>query len=138
MAYEKTEVPVAKSQHQIRQLIYSHKGKGLNLISMPPMEGFETMIAIVDCDYHVRIMAKCRKVVGNGKAQEQEERRVWRVLYYHLKAMFDSSDSGVIDIRDVILPYVVTKDGTTVADRLKPHMAKLMNNDPSRMLGSGE
>lgn len=148
MAYETTEVAVSKSQTEIRRLVYLHKGTGLILVSQPPREGFEAMITLEDQPYHIRVMATCkdqtkdrqgytRSPASKQKAVEQEERRVWRVLYWHLKAMFEAADSGVIDIRDVIMPYVVMKDGMTISDHLRPRMAALMAMDPSKLLAAG-
>jgi hypothetical protein len=145
MAYETTEVAVSKSQESIRRLIYAHKGTGLMLLSQPPREGFEAMVTMAEQAYHIRIMATCKdqKKDRNGflrsagsyeKAREQEERRVWRVLYWHLKAMFEAADAGVIDIRDIIMPYVVLRDGMTLSDHIRPRMADLMTTDPSRLL----
>ena len=147
MAYESTEVVVSKSQDQIRKLIYAHKGTGLMLLSQPPREGFEAMVTIGDMPYHIRIMATANPRVhdkwgmklSGGRLDavlEQENRRVWRVLFWHLKAMFEASDSGVIDVRDVIMPYVVMRDGLTIADHVKPKMQELMTCDPSRLLTS--
>lgn len=149
MAYETTEVAVAKSQDAIRKLIYAHKGTGLILVSQPPREGFEAMITLDAMAYHIRIMATCKDQSRdrNGltrinsskvRATEQEERRVWRVLYWHLKALFEAADSGVIDIRNIIMPYVVLKDGRTLSDYVVPRMKELMTMDPSRLLGEGE
>lgn len=149
MAYETTEVAVSKSQEQIRKLIYGHKGTGLMLLSHPPREGFEAMVELDGTPYHIRIMAICKPISrydGRGMARsekslaiatEQEGRRVWRVLYWHLKAVFEAADAGVIDIRDVIMPYVVLKDGMTIADHIKPQMPTIMNADPSRLLTAG-
>lgn len=145
MAYESTEVAVSKSQDAIRKLVYSHRGTGVMLISRPPREGFEAFVTISDVDYHVRIMATCKDVSRNSQgyirtasshaaARGQEERRVWRVLYWHLKAIFEAADSGVIDLRDVILPYVVTRDGRTISEHLAPRMPQLMGLDPDRLL----
>lgn len=141
MSYETTEVAVSKSQEQIRRLIYGHRGTGLMLVSRPPQEGFEAFLTIKDTAYHIRILAATKDVrkgrSGNAlaRAVEQEERRVWRVLYWHLKAMFEAADSGVIDIRDVVMPYVVLRDGLTLADHVQPRMTELMKMDPSRLLG---
>jgi hypothetical protein len=55
-------------------------------------------------------------------------------LYWHLKAMFEAADSGVIDIRDVIMPYVVTRDGKTISEHIVPQMERAMIDDPARML----
>jgi hypothetical protein len=148
MGYETTEVSVSKSQEQIRKLIYSHKGTGLMLVSQPPQEGFEAMIEIEKTVYRIRVMAKCKDVsedkrgftrtaTAHAHAIEQENRRVWRVLYWHLKAMFEASDSGVIDIRDVVMPYVVLSDGSTFSQHVAPNMPLLLNLKPERLLGGG-
>jgi len=133
MAYEETVVPISKSQDGIRKMIYAHKGTGVNLISQPPREGFEALITVQDLPYHIRIMATCKKTWNNNQ-REQEERRVWRVLYWHLKALFEAADSGVIDIRDVILPYVITRDGRTISEHLVPRIQELTTTDPDRLL----
>jgi hypothetical protein len=149
MAYEETDVSVSRSQEQVRRLIYMHEGTGLMLLSNPPREGFEAMVGITGSPYRIRVMAVCRAVEpydrqGRSRAVKiiagmrgREERRVWRVLYHHLKAMFEATDSGVIDIRDVIMPYVVLRDGMTLADHIKPQMAKLMTVDPGLLLPGG-
>lgn len=145
MAYENTEVSISKSQDQIRQMVYAHRGTGLMLVSKPPQEGFEAFITIEAMAYHIRVMATCKnvsrdrygitrsdKITANAKAKE--ERRVWRVLFHHLKAMFEAADSGVIDIRNVVMPYVVLRDGRTLADHVQPRMKELMTMDPARLL----
>ena len=148
MAYETTEVAVSKSQDAIRKLIYAHKGTGVMLISKPPAEGFEAFVEIEETPYHIRIMAKCKTVKKQDKNWrtrsestmialiDQENRRVWRVLYWHLKAMFEAADAGVIDVRNIIMPYVVLRDGLTLADHIIPKMTELMTTDPSRLLAA--
>jgi hypothetical protein len=145
MAYDKTEVAVSKSQDGIRKLISTHQGTGVMLISRPPHEGFEAMVTIEKMPYHLRVMAVCKDVSKdrNGwkrsdsslaTATEQETRRVWRVLYWHLKAMFEAADSGVIDVRSVIMPYVVLKDGRTLAEHVIPRMPDLMRLESTERL----
>lgn len=114
-------------------MIYRHQGTGISFISIRPREGFEALMTINDVPYRVRIMATCKE----KHDPEQEERRVWRVLYWHLKAMFEAADSGVIDIRDVILPYVVTPDGRTISEHIIPQMEETMNMTPDRLLTAG-
>lgn len=148
MAYDQTEVPVSRSQEAIRKLIYGHKGTGLMLVSHPPREGFEAMVTIAEVSYHIRVMATTRTTFKDSygytikdttstayqKKREQEERRVWRVLFWHLKAMFEAADSGVIDIRDVIMPYVVTRDGRTLSEYIIPRITEIITTSPDRML----
>lgn len=150
MAYESTEVAVAKSQEQIRHMIYAHRGTGVSIISRRPQEGFEALVTINETPHHIRVMATCKEISArnsygqkrpNGQLEQSraaEERRVWRVLYWHLKAMFEAADSGVVDIRDVIMPYIVMRDGRTLSDHIKPRMAELMTVDMSKLLPAGE
>jgi hypothetical protein len=106
------------------------------------------MVEIDKLPYHIRIMATCKDQTFDGRrhrrtakqkmdADYQEASRVWRVLFYHLKAMFEAADSGVIDLRDVIMPYVVTRDGMTLSEHIKPRMGEIMSGDPSRLLPAG-
>ena len=149
MAYDSTKVPISRSQEAIRRLIYAHRGTAVSLVSNPPHEGFEALITIGDLPYRVRVMAKCAKIdpmTSQGKKRsllvmeemrQNEIKRVWRVLFWHLKAMFEAADSGVIDIRDVIMPYVVTRDGRTLSEHIIPQMQRAMVEDPARMLVEG-
>ncbi|HTF62221.1 MAG TPA: hypothetical protein VK638_05855 [Edaphobacter sp.] len=145
MAYDNTQVAVSKSQDAIRKLVYGHQGTGVMLISRAPHEGFEAMVTIEKQSYHLRVMAICKDVSkdrngfirsdsAKANAVEQENRRVWRVLYWHLKAMFEAADSGVIDVRNVIMPYVVLKDGRTLAEHVIPRMPELMEMSTTERL----
>lgn len=142
MAYEMTSVAVSKSQQAIRELIYGHAGAGICFISQRPSEGFEAMVSIKSQSYRIRVMATCRLTDKHSKAlspkeTEQEERRVWRVLFWHLKTMFEAADSGVIDLMDIILPYVVLKDDRTLSQHIAPRMVELTTIDSSRLLTAG-
>jgi hypothetical protein len=135
MSYDKTEVPLVKSQSEIRRLIYGHKGTGVSFMSQPPREGFEALVTMGGEAYHIRVMATCKKVSDSGR--EQEERRVWRVLYWHLKAMFEAADSGVIAIEDIIMPYIVTPDGRTIAEHVAPKLAEMRELTHDKLLTAG-
>jgi hypothetical protein len=63
-----------------------------------------------------------------------EERRIWRVIFYHLKSVFEASESGVMEFRELILPYIVTRDGHTVAEHILPKLAEAIAGNPSRLL----
>ena len=67
MAYEKTEVPVVRSQDALRKLIQSHKGFGLAVISEQDplgkeqsLEGFQAKVMIDAQSTVIKIMAKVR------------------------------------------------------------------------------
>ena len=158
MAYEGTAVPVARSQEGIRRLIMSRKGGKVAFISDPPREGFSAVVEIDGLPYQIRIFGVCREApqqksrilrgrhVGTKETTEKfqdqfrsnEERRIWRVLYYHIKSVFEAADSGVMEFRELMLQYIVTKSGKTIAEQLLPHLAEAIERNPSRLLESGE
>ena len=133
MSYHETKVPISQSQSEIRKLVYSHKGTGVSFMSRPPREGFEALVTMGDQSYHIRVMATCKQL-KTPQQIEQEERRVWRVLYWHLKAMFEAADSGVIAIEDIIMPYIVTPDGRTIAEHVAPKLAELRGVTHDKLL----
>jgi hypothetical protein len=130
MAYENTQVSVTKSQDKIRQLILRNKGTGIAFISQPPMEGFQALMPIDGKTYTIRISAH----LNSKRDAEKECRRIWRVLFHHLKDIFEASNSGVMEFRELILPYIVTHDGQTVAQHILPRLDLAINGSPERML----
>jgi hypothetical protein len=146
MAYEGTEVPVSRSQEAIRKLVMGHGGFGFAAVSerdpgMPGREGFHAKVMIDAKPYSVRIMATVRIVSGRTALQdkdriEREERRIWRVIYYHLKSVFEAADSGVMEFRELMLPYIQIADGRTIAEAILPQLDNVITGDPSRMLGT--
>lgn len=141
MAYETTSVPVERTQEAIRKLVMANKGTGVAFLSQPPEEGFEAQVAIDAKTYHVRIMATCKPAPKHASATEQEahfaqeRRRTWRVIYYHLKSVYESSASGVMEFRKLMLPYVVMPDNRTVAEHIMPKLDAALAGNPSRLLG---
>lgn len=136
MSYETTEVPVVNSQQKLRELLLRNGATGIAIVSQPPQEGFQAMVKIEGQMYTFRISANC-KPKSHQSAVEQEERRVWRVLFHHLKAIFEASSSGVQELRQMILPYIVTNDGRTIAEILLPQLDKAVQYNPARLLPSG-
>jgi hypothetical protein len=137
---------VSKSQDYIRKLILGNGGTAVAFISQPPKEGFEAQVVIEGKTYRIRIVAECvpkeRKRrrsyrYGNKTSRdpmEEEARRVWRVLFYHLKSVYEAANSGVMEFRELMLPYIVTHDGHTVAEHILPKLAGAIAGNPSRLL----
>lgn len=127
MAYEHTIVSVDKSQGAIRKLMTNHGATNIAFASSvdPRMEGFQATVILEGKPYGIRVAVPVRDK-KNEKLQDQENRRVWRVLYHHMKATFEAGDSGVIDIRELLLPFLVTKDGRTLGQRVIQDMPKML------------
>ena len=126
-------------------MILENGGTGVAFVSQPPMEGFEAMVAIDGATYKIRISAevktpekKRRRRYGVYKSDVQRmddaARRVWRVLFFYLKSVYEASNSGVMDFRQLVMPYVVTKDNRTVGEHILPNLAKAIQGNPERML----
>lgn len=136
MAYEGTEVPVARSQEAIRKLVMGNRGTGVMFWSKPPMEGFEAFVPLDGVSYHVRIQAEVKRA-RKDKDDEACTRRIWRVLFYHMKAIYENAASGVMEFREMMLPYIVTKDGLTIGQKLLPHLERAIESRPERLLAKG-
>jgi hypothetical protein len=147
MAYEDTSVAVTKSQEGIRNLVMRHSGFGFAAVSerdpmgkAPSREGFHAKVLIDGKPYAVRVMAQLKMAptrmtdVQQQKFREQEERRIWRVLYYHMKSVFEASDSGVMEFRELMLPYILLATGSTIAEKVLPELDRAIQTSPVRML----
>jgi hypothetical protein len=143
MSYERTEVAVAKSQESLRKLIMSHKGFGWAAVSQrdpdgkeSATEGFQAQVIIDGAPYRIRLSAKLKRT-WTEREREQEERRIWRVLYHQMKADFEASDSGVTQLRERLLPYMVMPDGRTVSEIVLPKLAALASGNSKFLLTDG-
>jgi hypothetical protein len=158
MAYEDTSVSVSKSQESIRKLLRDAGSVSFAAVSdIDPTtnratEGFHSKVVIGSQTYSIRIMANVPsmpepKRVRNGATgptakqlevfREQAERKIWRVLYYHMKDIFEASASGVLDFRELILPYLVMADGSSVAEHVLPRLDSILQS-PRGLLGPGK
>lgn len=155
MAYEQTSVSVWRSQGDISKLIMGHGGTGVGFESEPPIEGFSAKLTLDSVQYMLHITARCREIkrtymrrnrrwpitrtdAGMSEAMEQERRRVWRVLFYYLKNAFECADSGVVELRHVLLPHIVIPStGKTISEHILPQLSQAVQGDPARLLGDG-
>lgn len=120
-----------QSQQQLKKMLVAHGCTAIQFISQPPQEGFAAIVPIEGATYTIRVEAICKKA-GN---REQEERRVWRVFFYHMKAIFESADSGVMQFKRMVLPYIVTRSGLTIGESILPRLKEAVESNPARMLG---
>ena len=136
MAYEHTLVAVDKSQGKIRQLIMKHGGTGIAFVSQikPRIEGVEATISLDGKTYRIRLAVPIRMDLDDKKL-EQEERRIWRVVFYHLKNTYETAMAGVVDLRELLLPFVVTNDGRTIGQRMLERLPEAVKT--GRLLTAG-
>jgi hypothetical protein len=137
LAYDETRVPVAQSQEELKRLLLKNGASGMAFVSQPPMEGFQVQVLIEGKTYTIRVQCLARKM-KNDEQQRQEERRIWRVLFFHMKAIFEAANSGLMEFRELILPYIVTRSGMTIAEHILPQLESAVQSNPERLLPSGK
>lgn len=133
LAYDETRVPVAQSQEELKRLLLKNRASGMAFVSQPPMEGFQAQIVIDEKTYTIRVQCLARPMKHEDQ-QRQEERRVWRVLFFHMKALFEAANSGLMEFRELILPYIVTRSGQTIAEHILPQLEAAVQGNPERLL----
>ena len=137
MAYEHTSVAPEKSQAAIKKLLMIHGAVNISFASAyepTRQEGFRATVILDNKPYGMKIVVPVQEM-PNDMAQDQIIRRVWRVLYHHMKAIFEAADSGVIDVRELLLPFLVTKDGRTVGQIVLQDMPKAIEAPKQIFLG---
>jgi hypothetical protein len=135
-AYENTSVPVSRSQEGVRTLLQKHGASqftfGEATVAGKVWVGVE--FALNDRSVRMRVplgkpdddalASKARrsrtKTLGEirAEANEQEARRVWRVLHWSLKARLEAVENGLETFEEAFLAHLVTEDGVTVYEAL--------------------
>lgn len=131
MAYERTKVTVVQSQSDLKRLLMTRGGAGFAFISQPPMEGFEALMPLDGVTYKIRIHAAVPK---DSRDVEADTRRIWRVFFYHMKSVFEAAEAGVMEFREMMLPYIVVNDGRTIGQHILPNLAQAVESRPERLL----
>lgn len=136
-AYESTSVSVEKSQSEIRRLLATH---GCERFAFGEDNGTGRTWAIMEFA-HAGLLVRIRvalKPPDEGEiarkarrsrtrspsevafeANEQEARRIWRVIAWNLKARMVAVDEGVETFAQAFLPHLVNPDtNTTLYEQL--------------------
>lgn len=125
MAYESTEVPVERSQGEIRKLLFGYGAANFSF-GEALLDGIPwAVVEFIHADQRVRmkvphkriseawVREKVRRAQTKTEAQirreasEQEARRIWRVLFHGLKARLVSVEEGVETFEEAFLAHLV-------------------------------
>lgn len=138
MAYDSTKVPVANSQASIRGLLVKHGAQQFTFGEGADWAGVE----FVHGQMLVRMRAPLKlddgklkagfdkyqrnnggKSFGEWRASsvEQEQKRIWRVLHWSLKARLEAVEEDVETFEQAFLAHIVDPStGDTLYQRLQP------------------
>lgn len=136
MAYENTSVAVSKSQEDIRRLLQRHGASqftfGEGTVDGRVLVAVEFMIERMRVRVRVPLKPQAESVLASkarrarsktlgeirAEANEQEARRIWRVIHWALKARLEAVEEEVETLEQAFLPHIVLDSGATVYESL--------------------
>lgn len=135
-AYGTTEVPVARSQESIRQLLIKFGTRGVqftedfddNIVNVKFAKKYNDNVRTVSVTMKVpEPIILRRRTKSDTQRQEQMKRATYRALHDWLKAQFVAVEFGLLSFEDVFLSHFewILKDGsvTTVGKYIQPRLA---------------
>ena len=143
-AYENTDVSPGRSQEAIRKTLRAHGIRQVQFTECWP-EGLavefirlERNGGAIEKVIRVRIVGKPDadqlRWRGRGKAPatalerraDTELRRVYRVIFHHLKTKLEAVAEGLVAFEEEFLPHIVLPNGATVYEELKATLPKIL------------
>jgi hypothetical protein len=115
---EKTQVPVDKTQGELRTLLRKSGADDIALYDAAE----RSMVAFKLGDFWYRLSLPR----GEGKATDQKERAGWRLLLLLVKAKLEAVARGVTTVEREFFADMVMEGGATVYERAAPEIAKAL------------
>lgn len=135
-----TEVPASKTAYEVVALLGEHKAKSIQLdyengepsgvsflVDVRTGEGVREIAFKLPCNWRGTAAALLRHQIATKKqwkAQHAEippdraKRVAWRCLRDWIRAQFALIEIGAASLDQVMLPYAMTNDGTTIYQRM--------------------
>lgn len=118
MAYETTKVGVTQSQSDLLRLLKKNNVSSHTIETRMRPKRQEGVTFQMD-DPETRHTFLVRILAHPKDDSDNETKRIWRVLFYHIKTMFESLNSEVMTFQEVFMPFVVVPaSGRTVAEEM--------------------
>lgn len=141
MAYEQTSVSIEKSQGDIRSILSKHGAERFAFSEGESQERWWVGVEFIHNNHLVRIAAPLneideewlRRKVKRARTKtreefvrehnDQEARRIWRVIYWSLKSRMEAIEEGLETFEQAFLPHIVDP-GTnrTLWQTIQPHI----------------
>jgi hypothetical protein len=112
----RTRVPVNQSRNEIEKTLVRYGASGF-------IYGYDKESAIVGfrmSERHVKFMLPMKKGMN-----EQQERQRWRALLLVIKAKLEAVSAGITVFDDEFMAHIVTPDGTTLGEQLRPQIESM-------------
>lgn len=144
-AYSGTTIRPEKTQAEISKELMKY---GIRNIQHTTIEaGFSVAFQAIVNDSQKPITIRIDMPYDHSKDYEDrigwvEQRRLYRALYWYVKALLEAWDSGVKTFAEIFLPHLVLPGGRTVTQDLLPKYALAVESgqmDDIKLLpGAGE
>lgn len=141
MPYETTKVSISDSQGDIRGLLWKHGADEFAFREAWLSSQQVAMAEFVHRQHLIRIHVPLKDMGEAARAysrkpnvrkslidifremQDQEGRRMWRVLYWTIKAKLEAVEEGLVEFDQEFFSYIVDpQTDLTVYERLKPSL----------------
>ena len=131
MKYGATRYMVMDGSHVASVLFNLHERNLKINIPLPDREDEEFT--------HTTGRKKARSSADSHKLWEKACRQKWRVLILLLKANLEAVEIGAVKFDEAFMPYFMTADGYTVAEKFLPTIDKTIKTGKlPKLLGTGE
>ncbi len=128
------EIQRMLSGHGVTAMMTEYDGRNVAAVSFKiRVEEGRDMAFKMPCNWRaVRAIFKEDPTIRNTKlnTDEQAIRVAWRIIHTWVKAQTALVEVNMVTIPQVFLPYAITRDGRTLAEKLV--------EDPSMLLGDGK
>jgi len=147
-AYADTQVSAAKSMGEVMDLLEKRKATGMQWTAEGPVSTLRFRWKTSDgVDLCARFRVEIKPPTPPrgvrltseqiGKHFEQEKRRMFRVLVYFIKNLFEAVDGGLLTLEQALLPYLEDASGATVGELMAPRLGRLQAGPLSSVLALG-
>ena len=132
---DKTAMEIARclSMHGAQAVLteYDEKNGSVTAISFKIILNDKPMSFRLPCDWQpvLRILESDSKVPRANKTKEQAVRTAWRIVKDWVEAQMALVETRMVNTAEVFLPYMVMRDGRTLAQNVQ--------SNPAFLLGSG-
>lgn len=127
------EISKELSSHGAKAVMTEYDGESgiLSSISFKIRVGERDMGFRLPCDWRpvLKILENDSKVPRSHKDKFQAIRTSWRIVKDWVEAQMALVETKMVTTEQVFMPYIVTKDGRTLAEK--------MTENPSFLLGDG-
>lgn len=114
-----TRVPVMQTRHEIEAVLAKYGADKFGFTSEPGR-------ALVMFEYHHRTVRMVLPLpVGTDPKTQQAQRSKWRSFLMGIKAKLNNVTEGIETFDEAFLAHIVTDDGSTAYERIKPTLPAL-------------